>query len=78
MSKVEDASVKKDVEDKASIFDCLDGDVEVDLTADDMDDEIENYQSEPVRVRIPLQWWMSNENSYCTALLFFQFCHKNT
>ena len=67
--------VKEELEDKNSIFDCLDGDVEVDLTgiADDMDDEITHYQAEQVRVRGPLQWWIGNENRYCVALFFSNF-----
>ena len=77
--KAEEASVKEEVkeelEDKNSIFDCLEGDVEVDLTGtdDNMDDEISLYQAEPGRVRDPLQWWMGNENRYCVALFFSNF-----
>ena len=77
--KAEEPSVKEEVkeepEDKNSLFDCLAGDVEVDLTgtADDIDDEIKHYQAEPVRIRDPLQWWRSNENRYCVALFLSNF-----
>ena len=60
-------SIKQEVEPvKKMIFDCLQGDVDlVDLTSNDpggVHQEIVAYQTEPVRVLDPLQWWKGNEN----------------
>lgn len=55
--KQEDTPVKK------RIFDCLEGDIEIDLTTPAaIQEECEQYLMEPVRIRDPLQWWKANEN----------------
>ena len=49
---------------KKPLFDCLLGDVDIDLTSSSTEfkEEIQMYLAEPVRVADPLSWWRINEN----------------
>lgn len=64
MTPMSDRPIKeeKNSEVSPSLFDCLVGDIEVDLTTHSEDEEIHQYVTEPVRVGDPLLWWKSNAN----------------
>ena len=65
--------IKQEVQDKC-LFDCLLGDVEIDLTKPTAAlDECKQYLSEPVRISDPLKWWSVYENKYMLAQLFTFF-----
>ena len=56
------------------ILDCLVGEVEMDLTGNDvaLHNEIQSYIKEPVRIADPLAWWKLNEARQVPCLLHYQ------
>lgn len=60
------SNVQSQAEDQCghgSILDCLDGDTEIDLTQPAaVHNELQNYISEPVRTKDPMEWWKMYES----------------
>ena len=56
-------AVKQERASNSCLFDCLLGDVEIDLTTPAaIQQECEMYLNEPVRMADPLNWWKANEH----------------